>query len=633
MDEIKTAPKEIFEEYQKIENYKSGLGRLGLREQTVKNEQFYSGDQWHGVVMSGKRQLQVYNIIKRIGEYKLAVVGASPLSVRFTAGGLEYSGAVNNSYDEFKDSLKDMGSADEINSAVADNFGEGDNPVMVLDALSDYFKSCAERVKFDKNTAAALKDAFISGTGVIYTYWDNEIKTGVYADSAQTTEIIGDIAVEVLDINRVAFGDVNCKTVENQPYIIIMQRVSVSAAKAEAKAHGMSDDEIEMIKPDEQYVSYGEDRTEIDNSGKCTVLTKLFIAENKGGEKTVHAIKVTENATVRKEWDMMIRRYPLAVMQWQERRDCIYGESEVTYLIPNQISINKLLTAEVWGVMLTGMPMMTVNEDLIKSPITNSPGQIIRYTGDNMNNAIGFVNPPNFNPGFDNMIQSLISNTLQMSGANDAALGDIKPDNTSAITAVREAANMPMQMYQNRYYQFVEDIARIFAEFWFCYYGQRPIQINDKGSSFYIPFDGEKYKDLVLSVNIDVGASTLWNESLAVTTLSNMLQAGVINVVQYLERLPKGIIDDLSGLIKEKKAEQQAAEEQAQAQAMAQMQGQTNQAAMPIDNSAVMAEQEQSAEMNIDELLAMLNDEQREAFLNMPREQQLEMLQNAAIAQ
>ena len=35
MDEIKTAPKEIFEEYQKIENYKSGLGRLGLREQTV----------------------------------------------------------------------------------------------------------------------------------------------------------------------------------------------------------------------------------------------------------------------------------------------------------------------------------------------------------------------------------------------------------------------------------------------------------------------------------------------------------------------------------------------------------------------------------------------------------------------
>ena len=188
---------------------------------------------------------------------------------------------------------------------------------------------------------------------------------------------------------------------------------------------------------------------------------------------------------------------------------------------------------------------------------------------------------------------------------------------------------MPMQMYQNRYYQFVEDIARIFAEFWFCYYGQRPIQITDKDSSYYIPFDGEKYKDLVLSVNIDVGASTLWNESLAVTTLSNMLQADVINVVQYLERLPKGIIDDLSGLIKEKKAEQQAAEEQAQAMAMAQMQGQ---ATMPIDESNVMNEQAQSGEMNIDELLSMLSDEQREAFLNMPREQQIELLQNAASA-
>lgn len=51
-----------------------------------------------------------------------------------------------------------------------------------------------------------------------------------------------------------------------------------------------------------------------------------------------------------------------------------------------------------------------------------------------------YVDPPGFSPAFDNNIASLINNTLSQAGATQAALGDIRPDNTSAIIQAREAA-------------------------------------------------------------------------------------------------------------------------------------------------------------------------------------------------
>ena len=125
-------------------------------------------------------------------------------------------------------------------------------------------------------------------------------------------------------------------------------------------------------------------------------------------------------------------------------------------------------------------------------------------------------------PAFDNNISSLINNTLAQSGANDAALGDIRPDNTSAIIAVREAATMPMQTVQNRFYSFIEDVARIWAEFWVTMYGSRRLKIEDENGVWYLPFDGEKYRDMLIAVKIDVGASTLWSEIQSVKTLDNL---------------------------------------------------------------------------------------------------------------
>ena len=253
---------------------------------------------------------------------------------------------------------------------------------------------------------------------------------------------------------------------------------------------------------------------------------------------------------------MQISLYPLAKYTFLRRKNCPYGESEITHLIPNQIAINRMITASSWATMISGMPIMVVNNDVVREKITNDPGQIIRVSGnvDEVASAIRYVSPPSFSANFDNASLALSSMTLNMAGANDAALGDIVPDNHSAIIAVREAALMPMQPLKNAYFRFCEEVARIWAEFWIQKYGNRSLKINDENGTWYMPFDADRYKNLLINARVDVGASTTTGEAQSITTLDNLLDRQIITTLQYLKRLPAGTIPDVTGLIRELEA-------------------------------------------------------------------------------
>jgi hypothetical protein len=229
-------------------------------------------------------------------------------------------------------------------------------------------------------------------------------------------------------------------------------------------------------------------------------------------------------------------------------------------MIPNQIAINRALSAAVWNLMKTGMPITVVNGDIVTEPLTNTPGQIIKVYGgaDDTAGAIHHVQPPTFSNQFVSFVNDLAVNSLSDAGANDAALGNLRPDNAAAILQLREAALQPMQIYQNRFYNFVEDIARIWAEFWVRLYGDRQIRYEDKEGIYYIPFHASRYENLLLNARIDVGSSPIWDVSSTVAMLDSMLGAQIINKLQYLERMPNGIIPDLTGLIKDTKEEMQA---------------------------------------------------------------------------
>ena len=552
-------PAQIFKEYRDGTQFKSGLGTRGLYEQSKMNERYFIGDQWYGVNCGNDRPLIRHNVIKRIGEYKMSVVGSSPITVSYTADGIPNTLGLKEAIRPIRDGIAQGNEAyiEQMMAMSADVIPSNEEVTLIMSALSDYFRVTAERVKFNDKCEQALRNAFISGTGIIYTYWDDKVKTGLYADENRTTPIVGDIGCEVLDVENVYFGDPNLTDIQSQPYILVAQRKSVAELKREAKHNRRPQYEIDQIKPDNEtgYEAGQISENEPSESKKATVITKFWKEwDDDGSDYTLKAIKVCENAVIRPEWDVGIRLYPFASFLWERRRNCAYGESEITYLIPNQIAINRMMTASVWAVMMMGMPMLVVNSDVVDAgSLTNDPGQIISVNGgyEDVHGAMSYLNPPNFSPSFIQNVNTIIGNTLQQSGANDAALGDMRPENTSAIAMLREAATMPLQQTKNRYYSFIEDIARIWAEFWIMKYGKRSIKVEDDTGTWYLPFDGERYRDLLISTRIDVGASGLWSEAQSTITLGNLLDRQIITPIQYLQRLPKGIIPQLEKLIRE----------------------------------------------------------------------------------
>ena len=519
---MKLLPSEIFEEYQKGVQYKASLGKHGLFEQIKINERFFIGDQWHGAKCGNDRPLVRYNVIKRIGDYKMSQILSSPITVDFSAEGVPRQ----SESEPLKTLPQGKVSDGEVNSLVL--------------ALGKYFDVTAERLDFGTLQEKILRNAYITGSGVLYTYWKPDLKTGLFADDKKTSEIKGDICTEVLDIDDIYFGDEYTEDIQSQPYIIIASNIPVADALKEARINGADISALNEI----------ENRAQ---DGKVQVLTKFFKEYKKDGSYTIKGTKVCENAVIRPVFDTYLRLYPLSIFKWERKNNSPYGESEITYIIPNQIAINRMITANVWSAMTTGMPIMLVNGDTVTQKITNEPGQIIKVYGSNedVTGAVKYLAPPTFSQEYDASIKALVENTLTQSGANEVALGDHRADNNSALRTMREASLMPLIITKNRFYAFIEDTARIWADFWITRYEKRSLKIGNLADTWYMPFDSNRYKNLILNAKVAVSTGANYGESERLDTLLNLFEKGVIDKKQLVSRLPDGIITDKKQLLNE----------------------------------------------------------------------------------
>lgn len=510
-------PKIIYEQYIEGTNFKSALGNKGLFEQNRINERFYIGDQWYGAKCGNDRPLVRHNIIKRIGDYKMSQILNGPTSVRFSAEGIP----TNNE-------IKDGSSTEDINR--------------MMNILSDYFTVTSERVKLDSLMEKTLKNSYISGTGIIYTYWDSNVPTGLFADSEKSLPIKGDICCEVLNVEDVVFADPYSEDVQKQPYVIMSCRKNEDEVLKDARIHGAGLSTLSLLADEAE-------------NGKINVYTKLWRKYKRDGSYSVFASKTTEKTVIRNEFDTGLSYYPLSVFKWESKNNSAYGESEITYLIPNQIAINRMITANVWSAMTTGMPIMLVNGDTVPEKITNEPGQIIKVFGSNedVEGAVKYVSPPSFMKDFGDSINSLINNTLTQSGANEVALGDSKADNATALITLRDSALMPLQTVKKRFYCFIEELSRIWADFWVTYYGKRKLKLTSKNGNSYLDFDAERFRGIIISAKTDVNTEAVYNEKECLQTLLTLFEKGIINREQLISRMPEGIIPDISGLLNDDK--------------------------------------------------------------------------------
>ena len=539
MEKVELTPEIVYDQYDRGLQFNNGIE---LYDCVETNENFFIGKQWEGVVSNGL-PTPVFNFLKRVVLFSVA----------------------NVSTDNLKLHAKPLPSSGQIPANIME---------ILTDILNDQFSAIFEFNKMGSCIREFCRNSAVDGDGCTYTYWDPDVETG------QPNK--GAIRTEVLLNTQVIFGNPNSRDVQSQPYILIERRMLVGEARKRAKANGVSADEIRMIVSDEKESG----NVFMDNLGgdKVTVILKLWKDDETG---TIHGYECTQSAEIRAEWDLGIKLYPITWMNWDYVQDCYHGQAMITGLIPNQIFVNKLFAMSMISLMTLAYPKVIFDKTKV-ARWSNRVGAAIAVNG-SVDSVAKIMDPATISPQISQFIDIAISYTQKFLGATDVALGDTRPDNTSAIIALQRAASTPMELTKQNLLQSIEDLGRIYMEFMAEYYGERYVEISNPydNQKVVVPFDFSNLKDLYFSVELDVGASSYWSEIASMQTLDNLLMQGKISTIEYLKRLPAGQITDKEGLIAALQQEQQmqmmlAGMAAPQQQENGQIPGATDEANLPV---------------------------------------------------
>ncbi|SHI11435.1 hypothetical protein SAMN02745823_02539 [Sporobacter termitidis DSM 10068] len=504
--------------------YLKGLGdnaRQGLNDTVQTNEDFFVGNQWKGVEAGGL-PTPVFNFLKRVVLFTVAGITSNNLKMQASAMGSSAGG----------------GDLDVIADVVNRDFGALFESNKIVNLLREF-----------------LRNAAVDGDACTYTYWDPEIDTG--------HPVKGAIITEIIENTRVFFGDASDRRVQRQPYIIISRRELLDVLRDRASELGCAD--LDSITADTD-----DGRTEPSNmtDDKATVLLRFWRSKT---TKTVWAVETTRGAVIRKPWDTGLALYPVTWLCWDNIHDSYHGQAMITGLIPNQIFINKLFAMSMISLMTTAYPKIIYDKTRI-AKWDNRVGAAIPVQGGDVNSVAKIIDPAQISPQIAQFINLAVDYTQTFLGATSAALGEARPENTSAIIALQRASATPSELTKQNLYESLEDLGRIYIDFMASCYGTRKVLLEQPDSfavvaaagglrpedKIPVEFDYGQLKALSLSVKLDIGASAYWSEIASLQTLDNLLTQGKISLIDYLERVPNGYISKQQELIDKLRDDQAA---------------------------------------------------------------------------
>jgi hypothetical protein len=567
------------------------------------NWAFFNGDQWRNVDAENMPK-PVFNIIRRVITFLVASLTSSKAKIHFEPlTGTE-------GIDQFDDS--------QLATAQVNNL--------------------LEKFKMDIKIKDVLFDAANTGDGAAHFYFDMSKKpygnVVNLSNGQQVTDINGEICMELVDGSNVYFGNANSVDVQSQPYIIVSGRDTVKNLQKEKKYWSKMKQAESEVQEDNTTTDAAGDNGKIevdaDGYGKAQWIImyekKTVMIDGQEVER-VFASKSTEKTYIYEEQQTDMSKYPVAWMNWERRKNSYHGISQCGAILPNQIFINRMFAMVMYHLMNTAFPKAVYNADYVPE-WSNEIGTAIPIYGTGIEQDIrkvaGYLQPGNMSGQIVQVLELAIEKTKEMLGINDTSLGNVRPDNTSAIIAVQKSAAIPLENPKANLYQWIEDIGEILLDMMGTYYGARPLpmdvkvpkidpmtqepQMNIDGSPVeetqkqIIMFDFSKLKDTWLNVRADVGESSYWSEIAAQQTLTNMLGQGYLDVVQFLKRVPDEMIPQKQELIQELELKQQQMEMQQQQQMQMQQAQQMQQQQVNADQQAqqeqVQAEQRQE-EINL----------------------------------
>lgn len=490
-------------------------------EQIKENERLFAGDAWHGVQAAGLPKPN-FGVGKRIINHFVSSIMSQRITS--TVRGINIS--------------KDGDSATEILAREVTRFANDTIPVVW------------ERQKVDSLLRQALFDAAIAGDACAYCWLD------MTKNTRNRMETDGEIAVELIDATNVHFGNPNDSRVQAQPYIIISYRDTVGNLKRKAAAAGAKKAVVDRICGDSDTDYQAGERFDNEVSGsddnaKATAVIKLW-KEDVDGEMHVFKRESTKGVVFIEKTDTNLRLYPVSWMCWDKRKGSFHGQSPITGLAPNWRFINKLFAMMGMSLMNTAFPRLVYDKTRVSAP-TNAVGQMYGVNGE-VTGAMTYLNGAQQSGNVMSSIEAAIKYTKDMLGASDAFMGDIRPENKSAIIAVTKNASIPLENVKANLYQFVEDMVMVWLDMMRAYYGVRDVVRNELGMEVKKPFDFSSLGSYDLSVHVDVGASSYWSEIGMLQTLDTLLQQKLISPELYIELIPDTVLSGKQKIVDHLKA-------------------------------------------------------------------------------
>ena len=279
------------------------------------------------------------------------------------------------------------------------------------------------------------------------------------------------------------------------------------------------------------------------------------------------------NLTLRGPVDTRQKLYPIAWMNWQKVKESYHGKSLVGGMIPNQIAVNRLWAGALWHLRQQAFPKVFYDKSKIPE-WSNMPGAAYAVAPGALDQTIATsFESPKMDSDVKEIVEKTVSMTRDFMGVNDVVLGNINPNNTSAIIAVQKSTAAPLEMQRLAFYQFVEDLVRIVADNIVQYYGHRTVKITKESvdamgnkvkeeADYEIDFNKLDFDELRLSV--DIGEASYWSELTQLQTMDSLFQKGLItDALLYLDGIPDKYIPNKKKIMDALK-EQQEIQQQAQ---------------------------------------------------------------------
>ena len=238
-------------------------------------------------------------------------------------------------------------------------------------------------------------------------------------------------------------------------------------------------------------------------------------------------------------------------MSWERVKNCCHGSSPLTEAIPNQIAINKLYSMYVQCIKQVAFPKIIYDATRFPNGYTSDVGKAIAMRGNPNEAILSAFQAPDISGQVMALLQQMMKDTMELMGVSDVTLGNVKPDNTSAIIAVQETTMAPLELVRLEFYRFVEDTVRIFLDLMRVHYGTRKLTVLGENGEETMSYDFSELDRQVMQLNVEVGTSAYWAETTQTVTNDNLLEKGIISdPLLYVENIPDSQIRGKSRLLR-----------------------------------------------------------------------------------